>query len=61
MTHAKRLERKEKARQEAIEFQTDIMPNSNLSWEKLHEWQKYFYRLGKRLGLLREFKENGIC
>lgn len=31
-----------------------------LSWGELCEWANYFYRLGKRYGLLEEFKENAI-
>lgn len=60
MTHEKYLERQDKARQEAIEFQTDIAPNSNLSYAELLEWEAYFRRLARRLGLTKEFKENGV-
>ena len=56
--------RKEAARQEAIEwtekyFTSDTAPS--LSWGELAEWQDHFRKLGKKYGLLREFKENGIC
>ena len=61
MASEKYEKRKAKARQEAIEFQTDIFPNSNLSWGELYEWQQYFRSLGRRFGLMKEFKENGIC
>ena len=49
-----------KARQKAIEWQVDF-PNNNYSWGELAEWAAYFERLGKRYGLLTEFRENGIC
>ena len=36
---------------------------SQYSWSygELAEIQDYFYENGKRYGLLREFKENGVC
>jgi len=51
---------KAKARQKAIEWQTDFA-NNNYSWEDLSQKTTYFERLGKRYGLLKEFHENGIC
>ncbi len=51
---------KEKVRQEAIDWQWDFC-NHNYSYEELIEFQSYFERLGKRYGLLKEFRENGIC
>ena len=56
----KYYEYKEKARQKAIDWQLDFN-NHNYSWGELAEWTNYFYKLGKRYGLLKEFKENGIC
>ena len=53
-------ERKEAARQEAIDWQLDF-GNHNYSWGELVDYQDYFRSLGKRYGLLKEFKENGIC
>lgn len=52
-------ENKEKARQEAIEWQRDF-EKQNYSWEDLAIWEDYFYNKGKRYGLLKEFKENCI-
>lgn len=49
-----------KARQKAIDWQADFS-NNNYSWGELTEWAAYFEKLGKRYGLLREFRENGIC
>jgi hypothetical protein len=51
---------KEKARNEAIEWQLDFC-NHNYSYGELFEFQNYFEKLGKRYGLLREFRENCIC
>ena len=51
--------RKEEIRQEAIEWQVSFD-----EWDSLHELaekQAYFERLGRRYGLLREFRENAIC
>lgn len=53
-------ERKEKARQEAIDWQNDFA-NNNYSWGELAEWSAYFEALGKRYGLLVEFRNEGIC
>ena len=53
-------ERKEAARQEAIEWQASFC-DQNYSYGELAEWQAYFERLGRRYGLLREFRENCIC
>ena len=52
-------ERKGKVRQEAIDWQLDF-ENHNYSWYDLMIYGDYFYKLGKRYGLLKEFKENGI-
>lgn len=52
-------ERKEEARNKAIDWQNDF-ENQNYSYGDLAEWGDYFYRLGKRYGLLTEFRENGI-
>lgn len=51
---------KEKLRQNAIEWQHDFA-TKNYSYNELLFWQEYFYKLGKRYGLLKEVKENGIC
>ena len=52
-------ERKEKARQKAIEWQMDF-ENHNYSYGEIAYFQNYFERLGKRYGLLKEFRENAI-
>lgn len=51
---------KEEAREQAIEWQREF-ENQNYSWSELADWAVHFERLGKRYGLLKEFKENGIC
>ena len=50
---------KEKARNEAIAWQIDFS-NHNYSYGELAVFQEHFYKLGKRYGLLKEFRENGI-
>ena len=55
----KYLENKEKARQKAIEWQNNF-ENNNYSYYDLMIWQNYFEELGRKYGLLEEFKENGI-
>jgi hypothetical protein len=52
-------DKKEEARQKAIEIQYE-MGNNNYSYGELAEIEDYLYRLGKRYGLLKEFKENGL-
>lgn len=32
-----------------------------MSYGELAIWQEHFERLGRRYGLLREFRENAIC
>lgn len=52
---------KERARAEAIQWQADF-PNAPHSYGEgeLADAAEYFARLGKRYGLLREYRENGI-
>lgn len=52
-------ERKENARQKAIDWQLNESDHP-YSCEGMAIIGDYFYRLGKRYGLLREFRENGI-
>ena len=51
---------KEKIRNAAIDWQNSFA-SCIYSWEEVFEWQDKFRKLGKRYGLLKEFKENGIC
>lgn len=51
---------KESARKSAIEWQLTSGDNP-MSWNEHADVCKRFYTLGKRYGLLKEFRENGIC
>ena len=51
-------ERKADLQEKAVLFQ--IIDIGGLSYGELSEIQAYFETYGKRYGLLREFKENGI-
>lgn len=50
---------KETARERAINWQ-DKAINRNLSYWDIARAGNYFYKLGKRYGLLQEFRTNGI-
>lgn len=52
-------EKKEQARNEAIDWQNEQAEKS-LTYGELAYFQEYFSRLAKRFGLVKEFKENGI-
>lgn len=52
-------ERKERARQKAIDWQLGFS-DADYSCAELAFWTDYFERLGKRYGLIEEFRENGI-
>ena len=52
--------RKEVLRSEAVKWQENFSKN-NYSYHQLSEWQNFFEEYGKKYGLLKEFKENGIC
>ena len=52
--------RKAEVREEAIEWLADFC-NHDYSYGEIACYEEYFRRLGKRYGLLREFKENAIC
>lgn len=51
---------KENARQKAIDWQMDF-GNHNYSWGEIIAYGNYFEKLGRRYGLLTEFREHGIC
>jgi hypothetical protein len=52
-------QRKEEAREEAIAWQLEAGVIF-CSWQYIAEKTSYFYKLAKRYGLIKEFKENGI-
>ena len=51
---------KRRARDTALCWQEKFR-DSSMSWGELAEAQDYFEKLGKRYGLLAEFRENGLC
>ena len=51
---------KDRVRDKAVMWQLENCDKC-LSYGELAEWGDYFRKLGKRYGLLKEFKENGIC
>lgn len=53
-------EKKKKAREKAIEWQERLVEQS-ISYGELVIAQPVFEQLGRRYGLLTEFRENGIC
>ena len=52
-------EQKQRARELAVQWQYDFA-NNNYNWEEISEFTDYFTKLGKRYGLLKEFRENGV-
>ena len=55
----KYAEKKERIREQAREWKEKFSESEHY-YSELSFWQDYFTRLGKRYGLLREFRENGI-
>ena len=51
---------KNRAREKAVMWQLENCDKC-LSYGELADWCEYFTKLGKRYGLLKEFRENGIC
>lgn len=62
--HSRKLTAYEKrqalARDLAIEWQSDLWEQGS-DWYDIWRVQDFFYEVGKKYGLLREFRENGIC
>lgn len=52
-------ERKESAREKAIEYSLNVAPG--LSYGELALIEGYFENVGRRYGLLKEYRENAIC
>lgn len=50
---------KEEARNIAIDWQA-AASEENYSYGEIAEYGAYFHKIGKRYGLLKEFRENGI-
>lgn len=53
------IKTKGEASQQAIEWQA-YASKRNLSYGEIAEWQNAFEKLGRKFGLIKEFKENGI-
>ena len=56
---SKYMEKKEAARNEAINW-TSTTASYSMSWAELLNYQDHFLNIGRRYGLIREFRENGI-
>lgn len=56
----KYLDGKEKARQQAIEYQESFSNGKTYYYSEIIEKTEYFRKLAKRYGLTEEFNENGI-
>lgn len=52
-------EKKADVREKAINFQ-QVFSECDFSYSEIIEYQNYFLKQGKRYGLLKEFRENGI-
>lgn len=53
-------ERKEEVREMAIEYQNSFSEGKQWSYGEMAEIQGNLERLGRRYGLLREFRENAV-
>ena len=51
---------KEKLRQLAIKYQRALVEGETYFYSEVATMQDYLYRNGKKYGLLKEFRENGI-
>ena len=56
---SKYMEKKEAARNEAINWQITTA-NNDMSWLELANYQAHLLNIGRRYGLIREFHENGV-
>lgn len=55
------IKTKEEAREYAIYWQQKFSDSDmGMDWKELCEWNNVFTKLGRKFGLLEEFKENGI-
>ena len=52
--------KKEALREFAKEYQR-IFPHINSTWEDVIWFSSFFEQYGRKYGLLKEFRENGIC
>ena len=56
---SKYMEKKEAARNDAINWMTTTA-NDSMSWSEIQDYHDHFATIGRRYGLIREFRENGI-
>ena len=56
---SKYMEKKEAARNEAINWM-HTTANDSMSWSEIAEYQDRLMTIGRRYGLIREFRENGV-
>jgi hypothetical protein len=54
-------EKKDLLREFAIDYQSADVGSSGESWGELASWESFFCNIGRKYGLLREFRENWIC
>ena len=54
------LKKQRELQQDAIDWQYEVWSNEETSFEELQEGYERFKKLGKRFGLVQEFKENAI-
>lgn len=54
-------ERMKRRARSTAQFWQEKMSEENMSYEELANAQTHFKKLGKRYGLLSEFRKNGIC
>jgi hypothetical protein len=52
--------KKDQAREIAIELHTKLWSRQSITWEEALKIQHTIMKIGKRAGLLREFRENGL-
>ena len=52
--------KKQRARDLAIDWQLNNAGKPGQSWQWCAEWAARWERIGRKYGLLKEFKENGI-
>jgi hypothetical protein len=52
--------KKDQARERARELHAKLLSKKNNSWEEHIEFVREVMKIGKRAGLLREFRENGL-
>ena len=57
---SKYAEKKEKVRQQAIDWQHSFVEGRSYTWAEIFDFTAHFTKLAKRYGLIHEFRENGI-